>query len=86
MNAWQERSLLALSAGLGEEVFFRGFLQASAAARLLEVRPKLLHVRDFGFYGFYLIVLKFVNHENPKMPPSCAPQRLSALRIPLFRV
>ena len=38
MSVCQERSLLALSAGLGEEVFFRGFLQASAAERLPEVR------------------------------------------------
>ena len=33
----QERSLLALSAGLGEEVLFRGFMQASVASQLSNV-------------------------------------------------
>ena len=33
----QERSLLALSAGLGEEVFFRGFMQPSIALKLADV-------------------------------------------------
>ena len=35
--AAQGRGLLALSAGLGEEVFFRGFMQTSLAERFAEV-------------------------------------------------
>jgi len=38
----QERSFLALSAGLGEEVFFRGFMQSSIVSKLADVRVRFI--------------------------------------------
>ena len=87
MQCVQERSLLALSAGLGEEVFFRGFMQSSIAAKLADVRSRQSTQRAAGPYAVCPL-LPDVLHDDAglRLQPCACPHEPSPVHAQLGSV